>query len=421
MDSTLEEIGRVESSGPIWHYATALRLFSRIMRSAPLQPRNRPARQVRRLRPTIASNRSCKRPGSPCRGPAIAAQLVSGPLLLEGLIYEESHQEDVALAKYLEAVQQGENSPEVGQRALRTVLRQGRVCRGQCPAPPTRRKKVPFTTELFREQSRVLRRVEGLFGGPQSAQQVAAASKDYRDYLSLAQLLSVHGQPDEAEKALRQASLLNEKAPEILVAQVQFFVRAGQRDRAEKILASGREKIDAAAAPLALAACLEILGKIDEASQQYALALKQKPDDPGLVRSVGTFHMRHGDLSKAADQLIRIVDGQVRGTEQQVAASRADLARVRADQGGYQNLLEAIRLVDQNLATAPSSADNLRLKARFLAAHPQLSKRREAMAIYEKLAEDKIRAAAEDRFLLRAALPGVRGLDERPAASCWPC
>ena len=59
-------------------------------------------------------------------------------------------------------------------------------------------------------------------------------------------------------------------------------------DRAEKILASGREN-DAAAAPLALAACLEILGKIDEASQQYALALKQKPDDPGLVRSVGHF------------------------------------------------------------------------------------------------------------------------------------
>ena len=28
--------------------------------------------------------------------------------------------------------------------------------------------------------------------------------------------------------------------------------------------------------------------------------------------------MRHGDLSKAADELIRIVDGQVRGTEQQV-------------------------------------------------------------------------------------------------------
>ena len=131
--------------------------------------------------------------------------------------------------------------------------------------------------------------------------------------------------------------------------------------------------------------------------------------------------MRHGDLRKAADQLVRIVDGQVQGTEQQVAEARRDLARVRADQGGYQNLLEAIRLVDQNLAAAPSSADNLRLKARFLAAHPQLSKRREAMAIYEKLAEDQISAAAEDRFLLAQLYLAVRATGRRPAASCWPC
>ena len=229
---------------------------------------------------------------------------------------------------------------------------------------------------------------------------MAATSKDYRDYLTLSQLLSIHGQPDEAEKALQQASLLNERAPEILVAQVQFFVRAGKKDRAEQILASGREKIPAAQAPLALAACFEILGKTEEAGQQYAFALKQKPDDPGLVRSLGTFYMRHGNLAKAAEQLVRIVDGQVHAAAQQVAESRADLARVRADQGGYQNLLEALRLVDQNLAAAPSSADNLRLKARFLAAHPQSSRRREAVAIYEKLAENQTSALAEDRFLL---------------------
>ena len=176
------------------------------------------------------------------------------------------------------------------------------------------------------------------------------------------------GQRDDAEKALQQAIRLNEKAPETWVALVQFFVRTGQKDRAEKALADGREKIPAAEAPLALAVCLEILGKTDEAGQQYALALKQKPDDPNLVRSAAIYYMRHGDLPKAAEQLVRIVDGQVHATPQQVAEARAALARVRADQGGYQNLLEAIRLVDQNLAAAPSSADNLRLKARLLAA-----------------------------------------------------
>ena len=73
---------------------------------------------------------------------------------------------------------------------------------------------------------------------------------------------------------------------------------------------------------------------------------------------------------------------------------------MRADQGGYQDLLEAVRLVDENLAAAPSSADDLRLKARLLAVHPQLAKRREAAAIFEKLVENQMNAAAEDRFRL---------------------
>ncbi|MGO9110402.1 MAG: tetratricopeptide repeat protein, partial [Thermoguttaceae bacterium] len=400
MDATLEEIRRVESSGPIWHYATALRLvFSYNEKHTP--PAAQPAGEAGKLPPIDEQGKAFLDQAQDHLAEALRLRPNwSRALLLEGLIYEENRDEAAALAKYLDAVQQGENSPEVAQRALRLFYAKGEYAAANALLRQLEGKKVMFTTELFREQSRVLKELRDYSGALKSAQQVAATSKDYRDYLSLAQLFSVHGQPDEAEKALQHAVKLDEKAAATWVAVVQFFARAGQKDRAEKALARAREKIPAAEAPLALAACLEILGKTNEASQQYALALKQKPDDPGIVRSAGTFHMRHGDLGKAADQLVRIVSGQVKGTTQQVAESRADLARIRADQGGYQNLLEAIRLVDQNLAAAPSSADDLRLKARLLAAHPQFSKRREAVGIYEKLAEDKINAAAEDRFRL---------------------
>jgi tetratricopeptide (TPR) repeat protein len=400
MDTTLAEIGRVESSGPIWHYATALRLvFSYNEMHA--VPAVQPAGEAGKSPPSDEQGKALLSQAQEHLAEALRLRANwSRALLLQGLIYEELRQENAALTKYLEAVQQGETSPEVAQRALHLFYAKGEYAAANALLRQLEGKKVLFTTELFREQSRVLKGMKDYSGALKSAQQVAATSKDYRDYLTLSQLLSIHGQPDEAEKALQQASLLNERAPEILVAQVQFFVRAGKKDRAEQILASGREKIPAAQAPLALAACFEILGKTEEAGQQYAFALKQKPDDPGLVRSLGTFYMRHGNLAKAAEQLVRIVDGQVHAAAQQVAESRADLARVRADQGGYQNLLEALRLVDQNLAAAPSSADNLRLKARFLAAHPQSSRRREAVAIYEKLAENQTSALAEDRFLL---------------------
>ena len=152
---------------------------------------------------------------------------------------------------------------------------------------------------------------------------------------------------------------------------------------------------------MALAECLETLGKTDEAGQQYALALKQKPDDPGLVRSVAIYYVRRGDLPKAAEQLVE--DRQRPDSRHASAACRRPRCpgpcprrsgRVSEPAGGDPpGRPEPGRL-------RPSSADDLRLKARLLAIHPQLAKRREAVSIFEKLVEDQQNAAAEDRFRL---------------------
>jgi tetratricopeptide (TPR) repeat protein len=400
MDTALDEIQKIPGSEPIWHYAKALRL---VISDRPPRgvPATKPAEKTEKPSPVDTQRQTVLKQALDHLADALRLRPNwSRALLLQGLVYEESHQEDAALAKYLEAVKQGENNPEIARRALRLLYGKGEYAAANNLLRQLEGQQVPFTTELFRDQSRVLGGLQDYAGALKSAQRAADSSKDFHDYLWLGQLLSILGQREEAEKALQQASLLNEKAPETLVAQVEFFVRTGQRERAEKALASGREKIPAAEAPLAIAECLEILGKTDEAGQQYALALKQKPDDAGVVRSEAIYHVRQGDLRKAAEQLVRIVNGQVRGTPQQMAEARSDLARVRADQGGYPNLLEAIRLADENLAVAPSSTDNLRLKARLLANYPQITKRREAMAIFEKLVEDPKTAAAEDRFRL---------------------
>ena len=240
MDAALEEIRRIESGGPIWHYATALRLiFSE--GEKPAAPAAGPAGEAG------------KPPADPQRQAALqqaqehlAEALRLRPnwsraLMLQGLIDEELQQEDAALAKYLEAVQQGENSAEVAQRALRLLYGKGQYAAANDLLRQLESQKVLFTTELFREQSRVLGGLQDYAGALKSAQQAAAASKDYRDYLWLGQLLGILGRRDEAEKALLQATLLDEKAPETWVAQVQYFVRAGQKERAEKALASARE------------------------------------------------------------------------------------------------------------------------------------------------------------------------------------
>jgi len=404
MDAALDEIRRVESDGPIWHYAAALRLIlpSEKDRNPPAGETQKPPQPEKQVEKQDDEQRQAALHEA-LDHLAEALRLRpdwSRALMLQGLVYEESQQEDAALAKYLEAVRQGESNPELARRALRLLFGKGEYAAANNLLHQLEGQQVQFTTELFREQSAVLSGLQDYLGALKAAQRVAASSKNNRDYLWLGQLCSILGRRDEAEKAFQQASQLDEKAPEPWVNLVQFFVRTNQKDRAEKALASAREKIPASEAPLALAECLEILGKSDEAGQQYVLALKQKPDDPLIVRSVAIYHIRKGELPQAAEQLARIVGGQVKATPQQLSDARGALARVRADQGGYQNLLEAIRLVDENLAVAPASTDNLRLKARLLAAYPQTAKRLEAVAIFEKLVEDPRNAVAEDRFRL---------------------
>ncbi len=294
MDTALKEIRGIESEGPIWHYASALSLIFSESAKLPApsgrgaagelpSPSGRGAGgegglsspdQPSDLRPPTSDPQRQAVLRQAQEHLAAALRLRpnwSRALMLQGMIYEELHEEDAALAKYLEAVNQGETGAEIARRALRLLYGKGQYAAANALLRQLESQKVPFTTELFRQQSRVLGGMQDYAGALKSARQAAATSKDYRDYLWLGQLLSILGQNDEAEKALEQASQLDEKAPETWVAQVQFFVLRVRRS-GRKRPSRWRGKIPAAEAPLALAECLELLGKTDEAAQQYALA-----------------------------------------------------------------------------------------------------------------------------------------------------
>jgi tetratricopeptide (TPR) repeat protein len=389
MEKALGEVRRLEGSGPLWHYATAVRL-------------SLPAKEGKdKERPDKASQATARQAVLEQALEHLAAARQSRPgwsraLMLEGVIYEELRQEGPALAKYLQAVEQGETSPEVVRRALQLLYRKGQYAAANTLLRRLEEQQVPFTTDLLRVQSSVLGRLQDFPGAVQAAQRVAAASQDYRDHLWLGQLQSILGRPSEAEKTLRHALSLDEQAPETWVALVRFLVRTEQKGPAAAALAQARVKIPAAQAPLALAECFEALGKPDEAGEQYAAALRQDPNDCRLVRRVALYHVGKGNLPEAARLFQRIAQGRLPATPEQVAEARGALARVMADEGGYPNLVAAVHLVEQNLAAAPASADDLRLKARLLAAHPGRHERQEAVQIFEKMVEDPASAVAED-------------------------
>jgi cellulose synthase operon protein C len=395
LDEALAKIEQIEGKGPVWHYGMAYRLS-----------------QLDQRQPTAGAN---QKPGNPDdeRQRRAALEQALGHLaevrrvrsswvqaiLLDGLINEQVGREQTALASYLEAIQLGDSSLQAISHALPMLYRRGQYTAANSLLHKLEEQQIPFDTALFREQSKVLGTLRDFPGAVKAARRVAATSKDYRDHLWLGQLLVIENQREEAEKALRAALSLDERAPEVWVALVQFYAQTGQRPLAEKTLVEARGNIPTAKAPPAIAACLEALGKGAEASRQYAEALKLTPNDPRLLRAAAINHIRNGELVEAAEKLNRIVKGQVPATAQEMAEARSALARVRGDQGGYPNLLEAIRLIDENLAAA-SLADDLRLKARLLSIHPQLARRREATAIFEKLVEDPRSAIPDDRFRL---------------------
>jgi len=416
MDDALNEIhrvendGRLEKRGPIWHFAMALRLVAS-------DQHGRGSDDVKPDAPGTSPGDYAQRQANLKQARDHldeALKLRAGwsrALSLQGMIYEESHQEEAALAKYLEAVRQGENNPDLARRAIGLLYRKGEYAAANTLIQQLEAQRIPFTTELFREQSQVLGGLQDYPGAVNAAKKVADSSTDYRDFLWLGLLLDIRGQHDEARKAhdearkahdearkaFKRALSLDEHAPESWVAFIQFLARTGQKTDAEKALNDARAQIPAAKRPLALAQCLEVLGKLDEASQQYAAAASQSPDDLTVNRSLVPFYLRTGNFPKAENLLRKVVEGGMNASPALVAGARRDLAvRVLAAHGGYPKLAEAIQLLDQNLAKDPASMDDLRAKAIVLGTSPVRSQRQEAISILEKFKN----AAAEDHFRL---------------------
>ena len=130
----------------------------------------------------------------------------------------------------------------------------------------------------------------------------------------------------EAEEALRQAVLLKSDAAETWVALIQFYGQTGQLDKAERILAQAKRRLDPAQATAALAQCYDVLGKTDEAARQYELAVAGAPKDPAIARHVFAFHLRNNQTAKAEAQLNRFLDGTVDANDAQKTWARQALA-----------------------------------------------------------------------------------------------
>jgi tetratricopeptide (TPR) repeat protein len=252
---------------------------------------------------------------------------------------------------------------------------------------------------------------------------VPAESQDYRDRLWLAQILWAAGQSKEAIAQARAAKLLADAAPEPLLLLVQYLRRTGQSQDAIAAIRETENRLRGDYSLLALARCYAEVGDLEKAHDRFAKALSKRPDDIAILRAAVVFDVAAGRAAEAEAYLrkIRTLENSTKADD---AWARRQLAAVLASGGDQRKVTEAMDLlgiVDEGSAYQPAideSLDDLRAKARVLAARKSRRARRAAIRVLQHIIERDARAV-DDRLLLTRLYEaeGDRSRSEREAMS----
>ncbi len=389
MDRVLGEVNRIEGQGPLWQYGRALYLA--------LQDDPKLLPQALSLLASAAA----------------ARPVWSRVPLLAATVYDQQGEEEDALEHYVEAIKLGERDPTAVQRAIQLLADRQRFFEADQLIRRIEQHRTPFSSGLARIAAEVSLRLEDFDRALEMARHAASESREYRDHAWLGLVLEIlgqrakrQGQEDdstsafvEAEKEMRRAIELAPKEAESWVTLLGFLARTGQDEKFDQAALAAQKNLPADVAPLALAQCYESLGRIADAEEHYQRALAAAASDPNVVRQVAAFYLRSGKTQPAETQLRRITEGEIGGTTEELSWARRRLALVRADRGGYANLVRGLALLDENLSGANPDVEDQRAKAVLLSSHPERRKREQAIGLLESLVQRR-RAAAKDRFVL---------------------
>lgn len=379
LDFVVKKIERLEGpEGTLWRYGRAALLVERG------KPEDRAA-----ARTWLDEARKRRRSWSP-------------PYVLDGRIAELEGNGERAVAQYTAALERGAVTPEVVGRLAGLIRRQKKYA--EANALLTRYEAIiPRSGELGRLASLTSWEArENLEQGLEAAlEKLSPTSKDYRDQLLYGQICQAGRRRDEAEKAFLRARELGDKQSECYIALVSFYAEKEPK-KAEEVIRLAAANLPPAEAPLALAACHEVMGQKTQAESQYKAALAARGDDPAVLSAAATFYLRAGQLVRAEPLFRKMIADKSSAAQPRVAWARRTLALALGATGDYARYREALALLDQN---GQGSAEDHRARALLLARQPH--ERREAIRQLEA-AFARIVPTPEEEFFLVTLLVAER-------------
>lgn len=325
---------------------------------------------------------------------------------------------------YVRAVEMGQRSLPVVQRATELLMESGRTSEvSQLWS------KVPGLDEesgglgvLERSMLGGAIRDKDYDGAAEIVRRrIQARPNDLSERVLLAQILLWQEKLDEAEAALREAVDLDPADPARWLVLVQFLASTQQAEKAEKAAEEVAKAVGAEKADLAAAQCADVVGQghqaaareaeaaswYDKAKALYLKAQAAKPDDATLKRTYVEFLLRTNQLGEVETQLTELLKQPADAKNaQELAWAKRTLALTlvaRSElQHDYQQALKALHLFappgDADWKE-PESAEDLRVLSRVYEAQKILPYRKAALDVLGRL-RDEGRATAEDRFLL---------------------
>ena len=115
----------------------------------------------------------------------------------------------------------------------------------------------------------------------------------------LAQTYSRMGQRDEAERLLKKVLAVDPRRTSDLLLLGEMFLQAGQYDQAVSPLLRAEQTQPGPRSELLLALTHQRMKQFDEAKRYLEMAKRRSPNNPEVLRSLGSFYRETGDYSAA--------------------------------------------------------------------------------------------------------------------------
>ena len=216
---------------------------------------------------------------------------------------------------------------------------------------------------------------------------VAGDTQNHEDLLWLGQLLIRSGKIERAGEILERATELAPQRPETWFALFSQRLAANAPGQAVTALERGGALLPEPRRQLSQAQGYQILGRGDEAGNLLEETERRWPDDMDVLRNLAAFQIGKGRHAEARRLLERILTADGADAETAKPWARRALAELRAGQGTYRDLLQALELLQANRVIGePLSSEDISLEISLLSNRPEPASWRRAVDLLDDLA-----------------------------------